>query len=73
MSYNVIICHALFKRLFQATKSGGRMVQVGLGEAHVKFPIINASAREVDVLGIMSNTHCTPLAVELVASGKYCL
>lgn len=53
-----------------ATRSGGRFVQVGLGAATVAIPMVNATIREVDIIGILSNTHCTPLAIEMVASGR---
>ena len=44
-------------------------MQVGLGEAVVSVPLINASYREVDILGVRTNLYCTPLALDLVASG----
>lgn len=53
-----------------AARSGGRVVQVGLGEPNTSVPIVNVTCREVDIVGIFSNTLCTPLAVEMVASGR---
>jgi hypothetical protein len=46
------------------------VAQVGLGEANVTVPIINASFREVDILGVRAYLYCTPLAIDLVSSGK---
>ena len=37
---------------FQATKSGGTLVVVGMGKPEVKFPIVDALVREVDIRGI---------------------
>ncbi|XP_060554294.1 sorbitol dehydrogenase-like, partial [Ruditapes philippinarum] len=54
----------------RSTKSGGRVAQVGLGEANVTVPIINASFREVDILGVRAYLYCTPLAIDLVSSGQ---
>lgn len=36
----------------QATKSGGTLVVVGMGKPEVKFPIVDALVREVDIRGI---------------------
>ena len=38
--------------VFQATKSGGTLVVVGMGKPEVKFPIVDALVREVDIRGI---------------------
>ncbi|XP_060584317.1 sorbitol dehydrogenase-like isoform X1 [Ruditapes philippinarum] len=54
----------------RSTRNGGRVSQIALGEGNVTIPMINASFREVDILGIRSNLYCTPLALDLVASGQ---
>lgn len=42
----------LNKVLLQGTRSGGVVVLVGLGQAEIKVPIVNAAVREVDIRGI---------------------
>ncbi|XP_053372630.1 sorbitol dehydrogenase-like [Mercenaria mercenaria] len=59
------MCAAIY-----ATRSGGCMTQVGLGDAKVTVPLTDASFREVDITGVRSNLYCTPLAADLVASGR---
>lgn len=46
---------------FQATKSGGVLVLVGLGPAQVTLPIVDAAVKRVDIRGIFcyANTHVT--------------
>uniref|UniRef100_A0A0N5APX8 Sorbitol dehydrogenase n=1 Tax=Syphacia muris TaxID=451379 RepID=A0A0N5APX8_9BILA len=52
-----------------ATKPGGLLMLVGLGNTRDEIPIIEAAIREVDVRGILRYENCYPTALELVSSG----
>ncbi|XP_019620327.1 PREDICTED: sorbitol dehydrogenase-like [Branchiostoma belcheri] len=53
-----------------ATKSGGVMVQVGLGADMITIPLVDAALREVDIRGTFAYPNCYPTALSMVASGQ---
>ncbi|XP_066271368.1 sorbitol dehydrogenase-like [Branchiostoma lanceolatum] len=53
-----------------ATKSGGVMVQVGLGADMVTIPLVNAALREIDIRGTFAYPNCYPTALSMIASGQ---
>ncbi|XP_003383541.1 PREDICTED: sorbitol dehydrogenase-like [Amphimedon queenslandica] len=53
-----------------ATKSGGSVLMVGLGAPLATLPIVDASVREVDLIGVFRYVNCFPAALDLIASGK---
>lgn len=57
--------HVLFLFGYQATKSGGVVVLVGLGRPTVEIPIVNASVREVDIRGIFRYCNAYVLTLSL--------
>ncbi|KAG0730454.1 Sorbitol dehydrogenase [Chionoecetes opilio] len=53
-----------------ATKSRGKVVQVGLSGATVTVPLVHAGVREVDVLGVYRFVQCFPITISLLAKKK---
>lgn len=54
-----------------ATRSGGKVCLVGLGQSEMAIPIMAAATtREVDVIGIFRYRNTWPLCIELLRSGK---
>eukprot|EP00397_Hematodinium_sp_SG-2012_P040997 GEMP01045056.1.p1 GENE.GEMP01045056.1~~GEMP01045056.1.p1 ORF type:complete len:307 (+),score=51.17 GEMP01045056.1:212-1132(+) len=52
------------------TRNGGSVCLVGMGKPLATLPILNASIREVDLLGVFRYRHTYPQCLELLASGK---
>lgn len=53
-----------------ATRSGGVVVLVGLGEEMASVPLVNAAVREVDIRGVFRYCNTWPMAIAMLASGK---
>ncbi|XP_068197923.1 sorbitol dehydrogenase-like [Antennarius striatus] len=53
-----------------ATRSGGVVAVVGLGDDMVTIPLINAALREVDIRGVIRYCNTWPMAIAMLASGK---
>lgn len=52
-----------------ATKAGGKVVLIGMGNPIQTLPIGNASLREVDVIGVFRYANTYPVALGLLAGG----
>uniref|UniRef100_A0A4W4GLA3 Sorbitol dehydrogenase n=1 Tax=Electrophorus electricus TaxID=8005 RepID=A0A4W4GLA3_ELEEL len=51
-----------------ATRSGGVVVLVGLGEEMTRAPLLNAAIREVDIRGVFRYCNTWPTAIAMLAS-----
>ncbi|EST10028.1 Alcohol dehydrogenase, C-terminal [Kalmanozyma brasiliensis GHG001] len=52
-----------------ATKAGGKVVLIGMGNPVQTLPIGNASLREVDIIGVFRYANTYPIALGLLAGG----
>jgi len=52
-----------------STAAGGCVVIVGMGQDFVKFPLLDACCREVDIRGIFRYCNTWPTAINMLASG----
>jgi len=53
-----------------ATRNGGKFLLVGLGPQEISVPLVNASLREVDIIGVCRFRNTFPTALHLLGSGK---
>ncbi|XP_017299654.1 sorbitol dehydrogenase-like [Diaphorina citri] len=49
---------------------GGKLMLVGMGPQMVSVPLVNACAKEIDILSCFRYVNDYPDALEMVASGK---
>ncbi|KAL2611234.1 hypothetical protein R1flu_022926 [Riccia fluitans] len=54
----------------KATRSGGMVCIVGMGDDDMTLPLTAAAAREVDVRGVFRYRNTYPLCINLLATGK---
>ncbi|KAL1453773.1 hypothetical protein WDU94_010086 [Cyamophila willieti] len=52
------------------TRVGGKLMLVGMGPQTVSVPLVNACAKEIDILSCFRYVNDYPAALEMVASGK---
>lgn len=53
----------------RATRNAGRICLVGLGNADVQLPMVDAISREIEITTSMRYNHDFPATLEIVASG----
>lgn len=54
----------------QVTRSGGRVLLVGMGTPNLMLPVSEASAREIDLIPTWRYADCYPEAIELMIKSK---
>ncbi|KAK4538704.1 hypothetical protein CDCA_CDCA19G4729 [Cyanidium caldarium] len=54
----------------QVAASGGRVCLVGMAQDEMRLPLVAASTREVDVVGVFRYRNTYPRCIGLLASGK---
>lgn len=52
------------------TMSGGKVVLCGIGPKKQEIPLVDASLREVDLLGVCRFANCYHMALQLMSAGK---
>lgn len=72
--FDAVIDCAGFEQTMQvalaACASGGKVVLVGMGQEEMRLPLVEASTREVDILGCFRYANTYPLCISLLASGR---
>jgi len=53
-----------------STKPGGTVCLIGMGAPKVNIPLLSASIREVDLVGVFRYRNTYPTCIELISSGK---
>ncbi|KAK2985074.1 hypothetical protein RJ640_022952 [Escallonia rubra] len=65
VGFSKTMCTAL-----NATRAGGKVCLVGLGQSEMTIPLTPAAAREIDIIGIFRYRNTWPLCIELLRTGK---
>ncbi|CAL5343931.1 L-idonate 5-dehydrogenase-like isoform X1 [Camellia sinensis] len=53
-----------------ATRAGGKVCLVGMGQSEMTLPLTPTAGREIDVIGIFRYRNTWPLCIEFLRSGK---
>lgn len=70
VSFDCVGFNKTMSTALNATRAGGRVCLVGLGQSDMTLPLTPAAAREVDVIGIFRYRNTWPLCIEFLRSGK---
>ncbi|KAK4533968.1 hypothetical protein CCYA_CCYA20G4041 [Cyanidiococcus yangmingshanensis] len=61
---------ATMRLAIRIVRSGGRVCLVGMGAAEMRVPLVEASSREVDIVGVFRYCNTYPTCLALLASGR---
>ncbi|KAI3720765.1 hypothetical protein L2E82_31758 [Cichorium intybus] len=70
ISFDCVGFNKTMSTALNATRAGGKVCLVGLGQPQMTIPLVPAAAREVDVIGIFRYRNTWPLCIELLKTGK---
>ncbi|CAK9161004.1 unnamed protein product [Ilex paraguariensis] len=70
VSFDCVGFNKTMSTALNATRPGGRVCLVGLGQSEMTIPLTPAAAREVDVIGIFRYRNTWPLCIEFLRTGK---
>ncbi|KAL3334542.1 hypothetical protein AABB24_030994 [Solanum stoloniferum] len=70
LSFDCVGFNKTMTTALQATRAGGKVCLVGLGQSEMTLPLTSAAAREVDVIGIFRYRNTWPLCIELLRTGE---
>ncbi|KAK4340836.1 hypothetical protein RND71_039337 [Anisodus tanguticus] len=70
LSFDCVGFNKTMSMALQATRAGGKVCLVRLGQSEMTLPLTSAAAREVDVIGIFRYRNTWPLCIEFLRTGK---
>ncbi|GKU89411.1 hypothetical protein SLEP1_g3549 [Rubroshorea leprosula] len=70
VSFDCVGVDKTMSTALNATRAGGKVILVGMGQPRMTVPLTPAAAREVDVLGVLRYKNTWPICLEFISSGK---
>ncbi|XP_057950512.1 L-idonate 5-dehydrogenase-like [Malania oleifera] len=70
VSFDCVGFNKTMSTALNATRAGGKVCLVGLGQSQMTVPLTPTAAREVDVIGIFRYRNTWPICIEFLRTGK---